>query len=398
MSKDIFLIIALILIIGFDSNAQQIPNPYKFSDEILKSNNDPQMTSWELCNIGEYKKAIEEWDKNEEVHKALTDKQLNDFFKYKPKNAVDLISDRAKTEQIIIINEAHHQPCHRVFTTLLLKNLYEEGYRYLCIETLAYLDTQLSNRRYPIINSGGYSREPFYGNLLREALKLGFRLVAYEDTTNSDFDTLGNNLREVEQTKNIAKIFSFDPKAKVLIHCGFGHIKEGSLKSWGKAMAGRLKEYTNINPFTIDQVSLTEHSDTSKEDPYFKLVKLNYYAMFVDSNGKLFNGAEQNIQYDTRVYHPRSNYIEGRPHWVFENNRVPYILSKLKATYPILVKAYFASEENNSFNPYENAVPFDIIEIKNQNERKALSLIKGNFTIRIIDVLKSEQIINVVVE
>jgi len=362
----------------------QFNAPYIFSHQLMKSN-DNQIASFELSCIGEYDLALKEWDRSESKQLDLTPKEIADFSKYKAKNPIQYISDKAKNEQIIIVNEAHYQPYHRVFTTLLLKNLYEAGFRFLCIETLSYEDTALNNRKYPLIYTGGYSKEPCFGNLIREALNIGFKLVPYEDTKNLGFDSLGNNLREIEEARNIKSILDKDPKAKILIYCGFGHLKETPLKQWGKAMAGRLIEYTAINPLTIDQVTMTEHYNPEVEDPYFKYSKAESYAVFVDSNGKAFNGAEENKQYDLRVYHPRTKYIHGRPHWIFENKRKPYFVSNIEVKLPCQIFAYIASEPLNELSPYENPIPFDIIEISDLKSPKALSLKKGNYKILIIN-------------
>lgn len=362
----------------------QIPRVYKFSEDIVKGTSFNQMASHELSCIRDYAATLEMWDKDEDKPLSLSVKEKQDYSKYKPMNAVQFIINRSKTEQVIIINEAHHQPYHRVFTTHILKGLYENGFRYLCVEALGE-DEYMHSRKFPIINTGGYIREPFFGNLIRVALGLGFTLVPYEDTKNSGYDSKGNNLREIEQANNIKKILDKDSNAKILVHCGFGHIKEGTVPGWGKAMAGRLIEYTGINPFTIDQVSMTEHSKQEFEDPYFKEDSFLNYTILVDSTGKLFNGPETNNQYDLRVILPRTNYIHGRPHWVFENQRIPYFLEKMEISYPCLVYAYLEDEKLHDYNPYENPVPFDIIELKSGNDKLALSLKKGVFKIIIED-------------
>ncbi len=43
--------------------------------------------------------------------------------------AAEYIIKRSSKERIIIINEAHHQPLHRVFTESLLEGLYQNGFR-----------------------------------------------------------------------------------------------------------------------------------------------------------------------------------------------------------------------------------------------------------------------------
>ncbi|MBX9449469.1 MAG: hypothetical protein KL787_07030 [Taibaiella sp.] len=79
---------------------------------------------------------LKTWDKNGVMkpHYNKTDSLL--FDDHRLFNARDYIVHRSKDEEIIIINEAHHVPLHRIFTRSLLKDLYNNGYRYLGLEAL----------------------------------------------------------------------------------------------------------------------------------------------------------------------------------------------------------------------------------------------------------------------
>lgn len=373
---------------------------YNFSDKILRTNCDQTQ---ELSYIGEYQKTLEARDKEESRFRrnsdSLTTDLKNIFSKYKAVNAKDFILEKAKTEQIIIINEAHHQPYHRVFTTSLLHDLYAAGFRYFGAETLTnldYFENKIQKNKYPTINSGYYTREPFYGNLIREAANEGFEIFAYESTRRRQFSSSGVNLREIEQAKNIKKILDKDPKAKILIHCGYDHIVETAYPGWGKAMAGRLYEFTGINPFTIDQVKLTEHSTTEYQNPLWSFINLDYYAMFIDSTGQTFTSLQGERRYDAKVYHPKTKWLHGRPHWAFENNRTPYFIKeKINLMFPCLVFAFIAKEKKQN----KKAIPFDIIELKSPTDQKALSLKKGQtFTVVVRDINSQEQKFDVTVD
>jgi len=54
-------------------------------------------------------------------------------------------------------------------------------------------------------------------------------------------------------------------------------------------MAGRLKDFTGIDPYTIDQIILSEKSEKDFESPHFKLVHANRYSILQDKNGNAFN-------------------------------------------------------------------------------------------------------------
>jgi hypothetical protein len=118
--------------------------------------------------------------------------------------------------------------------------------------------------------------------------------------------------------------------------------------------------------------------------------------MFVDSSGQTFYGPQEYKQYDARVYHPKTKWEHGRPHWVFENNRTPYyIKDKITLTFPCLVFAFITAEKKEN----ENAIPFDIVELKTSTDKKALSLKKGQqFTIVIRDQNYKEQKFNLTVD
>ncbi len=330
---------------------------------------------------------------------SLTPQHIKQFSKYKAVNAKEFILKKARSEQIIIINEAHNQPYHRVFTTSLLHDLYAAGFRYFSAETLTNYDffvNKIRKNKYPTLNSGYYTREPFYGNLIREAADEGFKIFGYESTRLRRSHTPGINQREIDQAKNIKKILDKDPKAKILIHCGYDHIVETPYPGWGKAMAGRLYEYTGINPFTIDQVKLTEHSSSEYQNPLWSLINLDYYAMFVDSAGQTFASLQGEKRYDAKIYHPKTKWLHGRPHWAFENNRAPYFIKeKISLIFPCLVFAFIAKEKKQN----KKAIPFDVIELKSPTDNKALSLKKGQkFTIVMRDKNSEEQKFDVIVD
>lgn len=232
--------------------------------------------------------------------------------------------------------------------------------------------------------------------MVREALRIGYKVFSYESTREKS-DSAGINLREVDQAKNIKKILDKDPIAKILIHCGFDHLVETPYRGWGKCMAGRLIEYTGINPFTIDQTRFTEHSSTEFDNPLFKIINLDYFAVFVDSLGHIFNGLPEHKDYDTRVYHPRTSIVNGRPHWMFNDIRKPYFIDKITLSFPCLVLAYLADENINVKESTDMPIPFDVIELKNNTDKKALSLRKGKYTIIIKDKNGQEQKLNVTI-
>lgn len=357
-------------------------NLYIFSDSFhsnYSKNNDNQSAAAYLSFIGEHKKA-------KELFARDNTSSINFFPKtpsrYLPIPAIDFISENASKEQIIIINEAHHNARHRVFTTKILMSLYDKGFRYFSAETLTHLDIErLSREKFPNEKTGYYTAEPNYGNLIREAVNLGYKIFAYEDESQISLTPECMARREENQAKNIKKILDKDPKAKILIHCGFGHHNEMCLPDL-KLMGCLLKEYTGINPYTIDQIKDVEVLNKETKDKLSQNQNINYSVIFVDS---LNNTLAEKPLYDLSVFHPKDNYIYGRPMWLFDSIRKPYQINTQSMVFPCIIKAFLEKEYNYCKKQKSpNPIPYDVIEVKTKEENKALSLRKGKYVLEIV--------------
>lgn len=295
------------------------------------------------------------------------------FINSKQVNAKDYIIERAKNAQIVIINEAHHMSKHRTFTKSLLEAMYENGYRYLGLEAL--FDSTINERKFPVIKSGYYTKEPEFGNLISEALKMGFTLFSYEASEGKN----GKN-REIEQAENIQKFIETNPQGKVLIHCGYAHAFENEYPAWGKAMAGRLKENMNMDPLTIDQTMFLEKSAKDYNHLFIRLNNMKEPIVLIDENGNVFNGQSEIKQTDIVVIHPQTEYIDHRPDWLI-NGKEKYTIphSKIKNYDSLIILAYRNHEFEN------DGIPADVIEITDNKKYRELYLLKGVYTIVIKD-------------
>lgn len=362
--------------------AQINKETYQFSKDI-ENKIDKDTLSWKYqmgatdYSISEYYlQALKTWDKNGSGIKTVTKEDSLYFNSFNRIDAKKYIINRSKNEKVIIINEAHHNSRHRVFTTSLLQGLYDNGYRFFGLEALS--DSLINKRKFPILESGYYTKEPQMANLIQDAIRIGFTLFEYEVSDDSN-----GKQREIGQAKNIAKLIKENPNSKFLIHCGWDHVIEGTPrnKSWEKAMAGRLKEYTNLDPFTIDQVFYSEKGDIKFISPYVKIVDSDKPIIMVNESGKTFNGSATNDQTDCKIIHPLTEYINERPNWLFLNGeRKECTIPKSKISeYPILALAY----RKNEFE--QNGIPADLIEILNAESYTSLILNKGIYKIIIMD-------------
>ena len=152
---------------------------------------------------------------------------------------------QTRLRQVVMFNEEHTQPRGRWLVASLLPALYRQGFRYLAIEALAPRDSAgLRRRGYPVAGSGFYTNEPHFGNLLRAARQIGFRLVAYESEMAD---------REQGQARNLlAATIARQPDARVLVLAGHAHISEAGALG-GRSMAQWVRQLAHIDPLTIDQ-------------------------------------------------------------------------------------------------------------------------------------------------
>ena len=295
--RNTLYILIMILSFFFTSCASQekkieqidFKSHYKFNSEIengLKNSTDSwkhQASASDYATKGNYRNALIQWDlavgtKENEFSKTQID-SINQ--KYSQVKASDYIVEQANKNQVVIINEAHHNSLHRVFTKSLLEKLYNVGYRNLGLEALSYkddLDSLQRIRKYPIQKTGYYIKDPQFGNLIREAINIGYTIFPYE-TTNREAN---GKQREIDQAKKIQEFIETKPNEKFLIHCGFAHVYEGTYKSWEKTMAGRLKEYTGINPLTINQVAYSEKSTSKYNHPLLKALNIKESSVIID--------------------------------------------------------------------------------------------------------------------
>lgn len=295
---------------------------------------------------------------------------------FRPVSALDAITKAAAARQIVIVNEAHHVPQHRALTIELLKKLKQKGYTYFAAETLFETDAKLNERGYPTKSSGAYIEEPLYGDIVRTALKLGYKVVPYEVGFGG-----GPDARERGQAENLKnRIFSKDPQAKVLIHVGYGHNSEATRKNGTKLMAGYLKEFTEIDPLTVDQTTMSERSSPEYEPPLYRFVAtqkyLNRPTVFQNEQGEFW--VLRDSGRDITVFSPHSVYTNGRPNWLrLGGDREQYLLPAdvCRSEPHCLVRARFAAES-------ADAVPVDQIEVRGATQ-PALMLPKGNFIIEV---------------
>lgn len=169
------------------------------------------------------------------------------------------IVNQASLTNVLMVNENHYYPNHRLLMLDLLPKLKANGYTHLALEALDHPADSLLNlpSASPKLSNGFYTMEQNYGNLLREAKRLGFIFVAYENQDQ-------NKDRELGQAENLYnRTIGKDRNAMVVVYAGIDHILESKTPNGKKWMATIFKERYNINPLTISQTHLNMYRNFS---------------------------------------------------------------------------------------------------------------------------------------
>ncbi|GAA5023744.1 hypothetical protein GCM10011506_06810 [Marivirga lumbricoides] len=383
----VYLYFILSLLVSCQSAYGQQPKkeisfkpPYQFNKEIedqIATDTVPwkyQTAAAAYAAKGDHQKALLTWDEAMgKRNMAFSQAEADSIRKlYHPVPAIPYIIKIAAEHEITIINEAHHSNLHRAFTTSLLKDLYEKGYRHLGLEALAndmHQDKKLNDRQYPIQESGWYLKAPAFGELLRQALEIGYTVFPYENTGKREE-------REVQQAQNIYAHMQKHPGEKVLIHCGFDHVLEGEHEAWGKAMAQELKDLSGLDPFTINQEDYSEKSEAQYNPKLLKLFDIKEASILFDRDKNAFAYTRRKSFTDVAVLHPTTTYEQGRADWLFaDKQKVAIPVNGTELSFPIMLLAYKANE------PIKNGIPVDIVEIANKNDTATLALSSGQYTI-----------------
>lgn len=272
-----------------------------------------QYFSWYQTFIGDYPAAAASFSISQPPASGDRPSPLSDDA-YVARPAIEAIPELAKNVRAVFFNEAHNVVLTRSLTVPILARLRQEGFNYFAAETLYQTDIKkLRDRGYPIRASGFYTREPVCAEMVRTALKLGFKVVAYEALSDATGDA-----REKEQAHNLYReVFAKDPKARLVVDAGYAHITESGKYLRGSSMAEHLHEITGINPLTIEQTMLIPHPQSHDDHPYYTAVmeklKPQQPTVFVDQKGRPWS---LRPGYDVSVFFPVQHLRRGRPPWL----------------------------------------------------------------------------------
>ena len=282
--------------------------------------------------------------------------------------------------QVTMINEEHFNPVYRAIAYSFLETCYKYGYRYFAVEALKETDLLLNKRKYLLsYETGFYTDEPIFGDLLRQALKMGYTLIPYDTFPSPD----GISRDEGQALNIINQTLAKDSSAKILVLGGMGHIFDDKRFY---TMGRYFKEHSQIDPLTINflyfkprynkeyegeaQSCFLDIADSqSVWEPFF----------LYDTTNDNFKG----IGTDIIALVPRTVFLTNDiPSWKMFNKKVLYFVDKsilqennIKRA---LVSAYLAEEG-------EKSIPIDQVEVTETDNEIVLVLYKDKYLLHFDD-------------
>jgi hypothetical protein len=309
------------------------------------------------------------------------DDELITLDSYDTLNIYTFLNSIPDSVKYIFFNENHARPQNRMTALNSLDILYKKGFRYLFCEALGNRDSLLNTLKYPIVKSGSYTIEPVFGNLLREAMNLGYTVMPYEDTIkNSAGKLYTNSSRETEQANNILNFISTHRDAKIIVLAGFMHIYES--RKLG-CMASIFKLKSGFNPLTIEQTEMTEYTGGSYSNDLFKLFRTKYrnkLPVMLINNKTPFSLSPNN--YDITIFPAKTEYMNERPDWLMTmsgNKEYKIDMNYWNIKDTCMIQAIIKNED------VEISVLVDQMLIENINLKYSLYLKHGSYIIRKIN-------------
>ena len=175
-----------------------------------------------------------------------------------------VIRSLAKEHQVVMLNESHFKPLHRLFALAMSEDLQNIGYSYFGSELFGANQTEWLNADAGLRGSSflsekksalSYWSDPIFGQISERLSKSELTLFSYGEGTfppppgaESDVDH-----REVTQAKNILKQVRANPDEKFIIYAGYHHIKEHNDRNNTIWMAEYFTELSGIDPLTVSQ-------------------------------------------------------------------------------------------------------------------------------------------------
>lgn len=247
-------------------------------------------------------------------------------------DALAAIVEAARDRRVVMLNEAHVASRHRSFLARVLRALRPLGFDVLAAEDFV----NSRERGAPDVRTykagaalnpslGFYLHDPVYAEAVREAAGLGYRLASYEQRVDqrvsgeARLDAMPR--RETAEADNfIADVLASNPGSRILVHCGYAHLRKTPDHRGLLWFAARLREKSGIDPLCVSQ-AYTGSFGPHGTDPATTTAVLE---RFRPADSIVVRGADGWVGAapagaDLAVFHPPLADVDGRPGWLAAN-------------------------------------------------------------------------------
>lgn len=293
--------------------------------------------------------------------------------------ALGAIQNLAKSRRVVILNESHYDQRHRAFAQLLATRLREIGFTHFAAETFSPSITHSMEDGAPDGQSGVYVADPVFGDLVRQAGKMGYTLFPYEQTDAQRAIAQRENTdprisREEAQAHNISSLLRDFPNARIFVYAGGSHLLETPDAAGREWMAALLRRHSGIDPLTIDQVAGTPHESTARESNiYISMKPILGRGISVAINE--MGGYASKDGADLVIFHPNVAAPNARPRWLYMcGYRLPFDVQIGASEKRRLIRAFLLGEASGS-------IPVDQVLVAKGERQASLLLPTGRYRI-----------------
>lgn len=314
-----------------------------------------------------------------------------------PQDALETIARHAADHRVVILNEAHDISRCRAFAEEVAVRLRKDGFELFAAETFSLGQAVELNSGQPVTTrTGWYVADPVFAELVRVAREAGYRFAEYEQNpaqaapSNAEMK-LRIAAREEAQASNLIGVLNADPKARVLIYCGYSHLMETPDRSGNSWMAARLKAKTGIDPLTIDQSTTAPPVVRAQEAPELSaaLDRITGRRPIVlrNAGGTYLTPRGYEGRADMTVIHPRIAAVDGRPGWLARapgRRRAAFRLPSATTEYSLIQAAPISEAAN--------VVPADHYPVEAGVRDAVFFLRPGDYQVR-VETAKGREVV-----
>lgn len=361
------------------------------SDSDKRDGNYIQLFSTYSSYLGDYKNAQKYFlaqFPNDEEKSAIDSNYLNQFSLESALNVVNYIPKDCK---VVMINENHFNAYPRVFLKKLLEPLYKKGFTILAGETFS--NDSLKEIKELKQGIGFYTSEPNFGEVVRTALNLGFKILPYEKNIDYDSTSKLNRLefREYQQAFNLKKQIERFPNKKFVVLVGFSHHSKTKRKD-NQLMGACFKELTGINPFCIEQATMLEDGSLSRVMPIYNFVQEKYQpkeSILFRSSDSFYVSSLGRGGFDVQIFHPRTTYdANGYATWLLNKGDIKKTFAFNDAKYAGTIFQIYEYFEFGRL-PFGDAIPILNLPLDGKNTFD-ITLESGNYYAKVYDRFRNE--------